>query len=115
MGDVIDLAQYRKDNNKRVLEKMKAGDNLCTSTTEDSWFPPKGTFDRQKGRMVPAAPPSSPPPTSSPVDLYVQSTRQLIDNFRTQLSSVPEDATVGVRKSDLTMLLNALESFLPPF
>jgi hypothetical protein len=46
-----DLEQ-REEHNRRVLEKLKNGDNLCTGTTQDSWFPPKGVFDRTLGRMV---------------------------------------------------------------
>lgn len=61
--NVIDLFKHKKKrsepttaqqtNNERVLEKLEAGDNLSTSTLEDTWFPPKGVFDREKGRMVP--------------------------------------------------------------
>ena len=40
------------ENNKRVLEKWRNGDNLSNSTDEDTWFPPKGVFDKKKGRMV---------------------------------------------------------------
>jgi hypothetical protein len=70
MTNVISLDEYRKkknrktfmrvrpgandENNERVLEKLKEGDNLSTSTLEDSWFPVKGVFDREKGRMVPS-------------------------------------------------------------
>ena len=62
--NVIDLFQRKKkpassertaqqENNERVLEKLEQGDDLATSTLEDTWFPPKGVFDREKGRMVP--------------------------------------------------------------
>lgn len=53
---VIDLAKKREENNKRVLEKLKTGESLSVSTTEDTWFPPRGVFDRKLGRMVPAKP-----------------------------------------------------------
>jgi hypothetical protein len=42
------------ENNKRVLEKWRNGDNLCLSTEEMVWFPPRGVFDKKKGRMVKA-------------------------------------------------------------
>lgn len=41
-----------KENNLRVLAKLAEGDNLATSSVEDSWFPSRGIFDREKGRMV---------------------------------------------------------------
>jgi hypothetical protein len=54
MSNVISLHDKRKEHNKKVLECRDAEDNLCTSTLEDSWYPPRGVFDRKLGRMVPA-------------------------------------------------------------
>ena len=34
----------RADHNKRVLEKMKRGESMSTSTLKDTWYP-----DRSKG------------------------------------------------------------------
>lgn len=82
MGQVIDFEAYRlrrlmretfqkakesdpfltnteqriNEDNERVLKKMEQGDNLSTSTLQDSWFPARGKFDREKGRMVPTRP-----------------------------------------------------------
>jgi len=53
---VISREDSAKENNERVLQKMKDGDNLCTSTLEDTWFPAHGVFDRKLGRMVPTKP-----------------------------------------------------------
>lgn len=36
----------RKKHNKRVLERWKRGENMSTSTVQDSWFP-----DRSKGAI----------------------------------------------------------------
>ena len=36
--------KQRAENNKRVLEKWRAGDSLATSTPEDTWWP-----NRSKG------------------------------------------------------------------
>jgi hypothetical protein len=40
------------ENNARVLDKWKKGDNLATSTPEDQFYPPRGIFSREEGRMV---------------------------------------------------------------
>lgn len=36
--------KYRAENNRRVMHKFKVGDNLSTSTSQDTWWP-----DRSKG------------------------------------------------------------------
>ena len=36
--------EERKVHNKRVLEKMKRGESMSTSTLKDTWYP-----DRSKG------------------------------------------------------------------
>lgn len=72
MGDLVDLDEYRRrrknkivtpkeefsrdDHNATVVEKLKNGDNLSTCKKEDTWFPQRGVFDREKGRMVPLRP-----------------------------------------------------------
>jgi len=51
---IKDTKAIQEENNERVIEKMEKGDNLCTSTLKDSWFPARGIFDRKLGRMVPS-------------------------------------------------------------
>lgn len=113
MGEVIDFEKYRQENNKRVLEKFRSGDNLATSKPEDTWYPPKGIFDRSKGRMVPVAPPAAPPPSNPQADKFVASTRLMVDNFKAGIAAVADDAVVGIKKTDLMALIVALEVFLP--
>lgn len=50
---IKDSGSIQEDNNDRVLDKMRKGDNLSTSTLKDSWYPSRGVFDRTLGRMVP--------------------------------------------------------------
>lgn len=55
MGEVISILDRIKKNNDRVLQRLNdKDDDLCNSTLEQSWFPPKGIFDRKLGRMLPA-------------------------------------------------------------
>jgi len=60
MGDVIDLRQRILDRNKEhnngVLERLRAGDSLSLVPPQATWFPPRGTFSRELGRMVVSAP-----------------------------------------------------------
>lgn len=57
MGELINLKDRQKENNKRVLERLQdKEDNLANSSVQDSWFPSRGIFDRNLGRMVPAKP-----------------------------------------------------------
>jgi hypothetical protein len=107
-NNVINLAEWRKRNNKTVLEKMKNGDNLSINKTEDTWFPPKGTFDRSKGRMVPEkeTPPAPTPAIRQPTEL------ELILGKIHHVLSVPEvmqasnDQLIGIPKGDLIVLFN---------
>jgi len=41
-----------KENNVYVLEQFRKGAELSKTTQESSWFPPRGVFDKDKGRMV---------------------------------------------------------------
>ena len=61
MSNVINFKEKQKEHNERVLEKMRDGDNLATSSIEDTWFPSRGVFDRALGRMVPAKNDDTPP------------------------------------------------------
>lgn len=41
-----------KENNVYVLDLYRKGAELSKTTQEDSWFPPRGVFDKEKGRMT---------------------------------------------------------------
>jgi hypothetical protein len=41
-----------RENNVYVLDLYRKGAELSKTTQEQSWFPPRGKFDREKGRMV---------------------------------------------------------------
>lgn len=74
MGTVINFKEKQKEHNKRVLEKMKSGDNLATSSVEDTWFPSRGVFDRALGRMVPAKPEENERPPAKKCHLHLVTT-----------------------------------------
>lgn len=41
-----------KENNVYVLNQFRKGAELSKTTQEQTWFPPRGVFDKEKGRMV---------------------------------------------------------------
>jgi hypothetical protein len=55
-GDVVGIRQRildrNKEHNNSVLERMRAGEGLALVPAKATWFPPKGTFSRELGRMV---------------------------------------------------------------
>jgi hypothetical protein len=41
-----------KENNLYVLDLMKKGGDMAKIPNEETWFPPRGVFDKEKGKMV---------------------------------------------------------------
>jgi hypothetical protein len=43
----------RKEENKRILDKLKHGENINTVSTEATWYPPRPIIQKDLSKLYP--------------------------------------------------------------